>query len=240
MKRSYSQLFLGIVILLLISLFGLGCARSITEKSLQKTITFQVTFREKVNLNQYAYYFIFSQLSTPNITLPAINPGSPKYLPTPGRTYDNGNIQFLQDGGLQPLYTQYYRSWVDYAVCYNGTVSRYKSDGLGFKVSSNNLSIAADLGFRYNFENSGQTLTFSFDLTHIQYILPSLSDDDILYFKFASVAIKDGSESGTLIDTLDSNPFIPLKKRSELPGTEQSNALLPASADIISWKVSVR
>jgi hypothetical protein len=230
---------LGIFLILI--LFSWGCARSLTNKSLVKTIEFKLTLREDVDPNNYQYIIAFSNTSE-DILFPKINDASP-YFPTPGRRYDLGNLQFIQDGGISYLYQNYFYTWKDYVVFFGNKIDRYKGSATGFsKDTQNNLSYLVDQGFRYgSLIQNGNTLIISFDLMQLSWLFPQLLDSDILFFKFSTLEKipNDDSESGKFMDVCLGSPSIFLRKTELVKNSEISNPFIKGPADIISWQVQI-
>jgi len=237
---NWTSQFFKAIFLVIAPVFLLSCARTVTDKSFSKTIKFTVTFREPLNTNQYQYLVVFSNIDSPEISLPIVNNQYP-YFPTPGRPYDLNNVSLIQAGGIQSLYNQYFFTWKDYVILsQNNKVDRYKGSENGFsKNTQNNTSYLADLGFQYSSTIEGAVWTLSFDLLQLSWLFPKLLDSDRLFFKIATTALLEKDSAGRFMDVNSEAPSLFLRKSELIKKSDFSNSFIDGPADIVSWEVQV-
>ena len=229
-----------IVLLSLITLlFGLGCARTVTDKNMTLNLRFEVTFEEAIDTSKYNYLIIFSKISSPNITLPNIYNGSTdQYFPTPGRNYLEEPLILLSQT-INQLYDDYFDTWSDYILINNDETLLYSSRSSNFETTSDNLTYTEEISFNIDnsYSNGDTKIKFSFDKDYI-----NISANTIRYISFATTEIKNegGSISGYFRDKIDQPLEITIKQNEEISDQDDSNDLnIPDSAEIKAWRINI-
>jgi hypothetical protein len=212
MKQQFNRIVFFIAIVLI------GCARTVTDKSIDTLIKIEMEFESMVSLkSNIQYAIVFSD--QPNI-LPIDNLSYQKlYLPLPGRLYSNASINenfVTQYRTISAMKRDFYSGWTHYML-----ISRDNANGenvVFYKANLHNESQSRyftedhnqylpEKGFvyqnGYQLQIRNQHLILSFDLNR----LTSPLDVDALkgetrYMQLFSLSISDSTPSGVLIDAL--------------------------------------
>lgn len=181
------------------------------------------------------YFIIFSTSS--GIELPDTPSSFKPYFPTPGREFETGS--FLDDftvEGITPYYEDYFSTWSDYIVIHKGEPYLYQSGSTGFdETTTNNAVYDYTRNFDVSMSNTADTITLQFDLSILE---PDLSGTR--YFTFATSAISDGTETGSIQDKADEVESIIINANNISTGIEQSDEDdISSSSDIEEWRIEI-
>jgi hypothetical protein len=224
---------------LIILLFSLGCARTVTDKDVILNIQFEVTFEGAIDTSKYNYLVLFSKVSSPNIELPDKYTGSTdQYFPTPGRNFEEAPLILLSQT-INDLYDDYFDTWSDYILINSDETLLYSSGSTGFETTSDNLLYVEEQGFTVDndYSNGDTKILFSFDIDFL-----SASAESIRYISFATTEITDdgGPVSGYFRDKIDQQFELTIKQNEEFTEQDDANdSNIPDGAEIKAWRVEV-
>jgi hypothetical protein len=227
------------LLILLITTLIIGCARTVTDRVV--TLNFQATIslRENVDINNVNYLLIFSKVADPAITLPIINPSLDLYFPTPGTTFELEDPTFAEtyaETGVTSFYEDYFDTWSDYILIHKGSPRLYESGNNGFSsTTTDNLTFDYNRSLDYTITASGKNIIINFDVSILESNL-----SETRYFTFATCQLTDDSETGYLIDSLDSpQSIVILVNNEESSDIEQVEEELNGASDIVGWRVQL-
>ena len=228
-----------LILICLMSLLGVGCARAVTDKTVNLTLDLKLNFRGTIDTTHYRYYILLSTSTNP--LLPAV--GTQEYFPTPGNRFDSSNSYFLNhSSGINYYYQNFYSSWSDYFVTVGNTFNLYQSGSTQFNPATTQNAVYVPVSRL----SMGQTLSGT--QIHVAIPLQYLSSSgSVLYFAFCTTSITDspvvdGTESGMILDQLRNRQYISLPMQAGSPsGTiqEPPNSDVSAAADLISWEAYI-
>lgn len=229
-------------ILFLLLLFNLsfGCARAVTDKTVNLTFALKINFRGNIDTSKYRYGIVLSTSGTPQF--PSI--GTQDYFPTPGSHYDPSNTYLLTHStGITYYYQSFYDTWSDYVVSVGNTFNLYQSNSTAFSATTTQNAIYVPVS-RVNIQHNLGAVT-----SQIQIVIPLQylsSSGPLLYFGVYTTSITDspvidGTESGLILDQLRStDPNLQMKAGAPTNTVfDQTNSDIPAAADIISWEAVI-
>ena len=221
----------------IITIITLGCARTVTTRDIELNIEFTLTFEGNIDTDKYNYLIIFSKVSSPNISLPnAYNGSIDLYFPTPGRTYLQEPL-ILQSTTLNDLYETYFDTWSDYIVINQGDTNLYQSDAFGFEYVSSDNFIQEEIGFSVNnnYSNGSNTIKFFFNKDFL-----TTSVSTIRYITFATTERKDSEQSGYFRDNINQMLELTILKNEEINSQPQINdPSIPDAAEVKSWRIRI-
>ena len=218
------------MIILMVSLFLMGCAKTVTIKEKAGTeVTFSITFNGPPSFNNFNYTIIYGSASfNLNTSL------SSNYFFIPGESINETTIDTISSGkGLGHFYSTYFHTWggvmnlkpTDITLTKGPFSSSTNTDAEHFAYTSNNLSIN-------NYKVSGNTISFTIPITDLGI------SGNILYFSIATSKGNAPNNTQDLVTDIQSIEII--SNRPPLKGQNDTSLFTPEnSAKIVSWTVTV-
>ena len=236
----------------LIGILLMGCARTVTDKSIDTLITIEMEFESMVSLqSDIQYAIVFSD--QPDI-LPIDNAAYQQlYLPLPGRSYSNASINANFDAEYQTiaaLKRDFYSGWTNYIIINRDTASG--ENAVFYKATRYNQSqsryfnedhnqYAGEKGFvyqnGYDLQIRNQRLIISFDLN--QLTSPFAFDDLVgqtRYMQLFTLSMSDSTQSGVLVDALLESVPIALNANYRVEINDTIDTLNPAQSGELNIK----
>ncbi len=240
----YCQLLLSGKSLILAFVFGIlflsGCANTAkVETDDGRTVQIVMRFRGPVDVSRYRYYVALSGITPPAV--PSIPPA--KYLPTPGRTYDDTHPDFQNNtSAILQYYTYFFTTWSDYVVVDQAGIQLFKSNSTGFTASKVNdhFNYLASFAFGGSFVVSESTLTIRFPMAS----LSAASASQLHYSIFTSEPTDSPStEAGTVRDILQDAQLLELtinvEKNARIGPFFDSEDTSLSAIDLVEWSVDI-
>ncbi|RAP38188.1 hypothetical protein DID80_03210 [Candidatus Marinamargulisbacteria bacterium SCGC AAA071-K20] len=228
----------SVLSILVILLFSLGCARTVTDKDVTLNFQIELTFQGPIDTSKYNYLVIFSKVASPNISLPEkfIESSTDQYFPTPGRTYLEDPLILLSQT-LNQLYDNYFNTWSDYILINDNETLFFHSNSTGFATTSDNFTYVEENGFEVSnaYSNGDNKILFSFDKDFL-----TSSVGVARYISFATTEIKDATQTGYFRDKIDQQLQITIQKDEEVEDLDDNNdSDIPDAAEIKAWRVKI-
>ena len=235
---------IGLLLLLLSLLPLVGCARTVTDKTVVLTAEFQISFAQPPDLQKYQYVLVFSQHKIPSIKLPVLNSASPPYFPLPGLTFDPSHQDFIiNDRTISYYYSTYFNTFTRYILLHRDEAKLYAENTTSFSITSpeDHHQFTYDRTFEYTLSVQGNVMTLKFRPE----LLYSTILGKPLYFSILTLSIPDTTyESGIIIDQLNVIPQLSVVATETQNNVEtqdnayQDSTSLPA-IDITKWRVTL-
>ncbi len=230
-KRDFRMKKWFVVIGICVISFGYGCARTVVSPSKFLSMELTVRLRGNIDLGKYRYFVLMSSRQKPLVPIPLPQ----DYFPTPGSTYSIASLIALHPNGLiKDYYNQYFKTWSDYMVLTSSGVSLFKSYATGFPENViDHLAYLPLVGFQ---PAKSEIVGKEWKLVIPMQVMSDASDT--LRLNLAVSEVRDGTQSGYVMDTIRANfPIIKTEYGQQGEQADIEDIGLDGAADISSWRV---
>ena len=238
----------------------MGCDRDPSRQlGTRQILKFNITFREAVDPDNYAYVIAFSKTASDNDFTRPSDEDIGRYLPLPGQTLGDGDTTFQNNGSVvNPYYSEFYTAWSTFFIGKGSQFDHIRSDADGGFPSSDNVtevihqSFTPDLGTEFiSTTLSAPAKTLSVTVI-AEDLITSLLTSDLRYaiMTFDRNNVPPGKDlsigdPGLLVDYSIQTGIItiPIDRGDEIvddkSNLDESNisGSVPGAADIVSWQV---